>query len=201
MDKAIKEVFTFHFLQFFLIMVGVQCCWAIYDFKNLRAEDILYAFNWMLSDVAIVYSSVIIFHRSTTFEFVSFTDLLIWLYSIGVAAGPVYIHYGEGWPYFSFLTKEDALRIHDLLVSYYSVMMPTFTIFICYSFRLNYIHQVRGLLPHNLANIKDRVFLVTGANSGIGYTTALELAKLDAKVIMACRNKETVGFYETNEPS
>lgn len=32
-----------------------------------------------------------------------------------------------------------------------------------------------------------KVVLVTGANSGLGYSTALELAKHDAQVILACR--------------
>lgn len=33
-----------------------------------------------------------------------------------------------------------------------------------------------------------RVAIITGSNSGIGYETALALAKKDAKVVMACRN-------------
>ncbi|MCB0704306.1 MAG: SDR family NAD(P)-dependent oxidoreductase [Saprospiraceae bacterium] len=35
---------------------------------------------------------------------------------------------------------------------------------------------------------KGRTIIVTGANTGLGYETALELAKMVAKVIMACRN-------------
>ena len=31
--------------------------------------------------------------------------------------------------------------------------------------------------------------LITGANSGIGYMTALKLARRDAKVLMACRDQ------------
>ena len=41
-------------------------------------------------------------------------------------------------------------------------------------------------------SIVDKVCLVTGANSGIGLETALELVKMGAaKVILACRNMET----------
>jgi len=36
-------------------------------------------------------------------------------------------------------------------------------------------------------NLKDRVFLVTGASSGIGFETALSLVRAGGTVIMACR--------------
>ncbi len=38
--------------------------------------------------------------------------------------------------------------------------------------------------------MKDRICMVTGANSGIGKVTALELARMGATVVMVCRNKE-----------
>lgn len=41
------------------------------------------------------------------------------------------------------------------------------------------------------SNLQDRVFLVTGANSGIGKETAKELAKRRATVIMACRDVQS----------
>lgn len=38
--------------------------------------------------------------------------------------------------------------------------------------------------------IDRKICLITGANSGIGYATAMELAKLNANVVMVCRNNE-----------
>jgi len=40
------------------------------------------------------------------------------------------------------------------------------------------------------ADLSGKVCLITGANSGIGYITAREIARLKAHVIMACRNKQ-----------
>lgn len=40
----------------------------------------------------------------------------------------------------------------------------------------------------NKSNLEGRVFIVTGANSGIGKETVKELAKRKATVILACRN-------------
>ena len=37
--------------------------------------------------------------------------------------------------------------------------------------------------------MKGRICMITGANSGIGKVTALELAKMDGHIIMVCRNK------------
>src|SRR3989442_14327163 len=37
-------------------------------------------------------------------------------------------------------------------------------------------------------SIENRVFLVTGANSGIGKATAMGLARQGGTVVMACRN-------------
>lgn len=46
---------------------------------------------------------------------------------------------------------------------------------------LNYIHK-------NISSFENKVIVVTGANSGIGFCVATYLSYLGAKVIMACRN-------------
>ncbi|KAK1934571.1 WW domain-containing oxidoreductase [Phytophthora citrophthora] len=44
---------------------------------------------------------------------------------------------------------------------------------------------------------KGKIAIVTGANSGIGYDTALELARKGAHVILACRNEQRGGEAES----
>ena len=39
-------------------------------------------------------------------------------------------------------------------------------------------------------NMKEKIFMVTGANSGIGKATSLALARMGATVVMVARNKE-----------
>ena len=39
-------------------------------------------------------------------------------------------------------------------------------------------------------DMNGKVVMITGANSGIGKETAIELAKMGAKIIMVCRNRE-----------
>jgi NAD(P)-dependent dehydrogenase (short-subunit alcohol dehydrogenase family) len=43
---------------------------------------------------------------------------------------------------------------------------------------------------HNIPDQTDRVAIVTGANTGIGFETAAALAAKHATVIMACRNRQ-----------
>jgi len=38
--------------------------------------------------------------------------------------------------------------------------------------------------------MKGKICMITGANSGIGKTTAIGLAKMGATIVMICRNKE-----------
>lgn len=41
-----------------------------------------------------------------------------------------------------------------------------------------------------MGNMDGKLVIVTGANSGMGFATTVELAKMGAKVIMACRSEE-----------
>lgn len=41
-----------------------------------------------------------------------------------------------------------------------------------------------------IRSLQGKIALVTGANTGLGYETAIYLAQKDCKVIMACRNSE-----------
>lgn len=42
--------------------------------------------------------------------------------------------------------------------------------------------------------LTGNIVLITGANSGIGYETALDLAKRGAEVILACRSIDRVSL-------
>jgi NAD(P)-dependent dehydrogenase (short-subunit alcohol dehydrogenase family) len=42
----------------------------------------------------------------------------------------------------------------------------------------------------NISSLKGKIFIITGANTGLGFETAKALVKRQATVIMACRNLE-----------
>src|SRR5439155_16144396 len=50
-----------------------------------------------------------------------------------------------------------------------------------------YLRTMLRAMPSDLAN---KVFIVTGANTGIGKVTATELARAGAHVILACRSQD-----------
>lgn len=54
----------------------------------------------------------------------------------------------------------------------------------------NYVNKtsVVGGLVQSDVKLSNKTAIVTGANTGIGYETALDLARRKAKVIVACRD-------------
>ena len=51
---------------------------------------------------------------------------------------------------------------------------------------------------NSLPQQTGRTFIVTGANTGLGYETTMMLAKKGAKVIMACRNMSKANAAKAN---
>lgn len=49
---------------------------------------------------------------------------------------------------------------------------------------------MNGGVNTHFPDLSSQIVVITGANSGIGYSTALEIAKLNpSTLILACRNK------------
>ena len=49
--------------------------------------------------------------------------------------------------------------------------------------------KIDKYIEDNFPSLKGKTYIVTGANSGIGYYASFHLAKLGAKVYLACRNE------------
>lgn len=62
-----------------------------------------------------------------------------------------------------------------------------------FSFDKSGFHRHRKYFTEEKVNLAGRIILITGANSGLGFEAAQELAKKDAKIYLLCRSAEKGG--------
>ena len=63
------------------------------------------------------------------------------------------------------------------------ISLPVLVAFIVRS----YIKYVRGV-GYSIIELKGKNFIITGANSGIGFETAINIAKMGGTVVVGCRS-------------
>lgn len=51
-------------------------------------------------------------------------------------------------------------------------------------------HYFRGAKCKSYTQMTNKIIVITGASSGLGYETAIELANAGGTIVMACRNEE-----------
>lgn len=56
--------------------------------------------------------------------------------------------------------------------------------------------EIRQMIIHHESSLKDKVCMVTGANSGIGKATAQGIVRLGATVVMVCQLNPNSRYLE-----
>jgi saccharopine dehydrogenase-like NADP-dependent oxidoreductase len=83
----------------------------------------------------------------------------------------------------------------DLIIDYKNELL-SLGVFLAAGGLFIYNHKFKPLLTDTLPQLRNvdltnKVIVVTGANTGIGYETALDLARRGGRVILACRDLES----------
>lgn len=73
-------------------------------------------------------------------------------------------------------------------MSFLFVLIPAGAVVVVYLIRK--IREYQWGWVRNNSSLKDKIFIITGANTGLGYETTKALIKRQATVIMACRSEE-----------
>ncbi|KRT81676.1 dehydrogenase, partial [Oryctes borbonicus] len=91
------------------------------------------------------------------------------------------------WQIITFQTKQSVSSISTMFPTIIYYLVPTLVILIS----VRKYRESKWGKCKNKVKLTDKIAIVTGANSGIGYEISKELCRRGALVIMACRNKQS----------
>lgn len=151
---------------------------SLSNFSMVFAMEFEAYFLWLLlvpPSLSILYALILFlflppFHECT---FTSVLPTLVARISFGIAVGAIAYGLIDG--------DKPPLEVWIVLI----VASWTISVFLLWR---SYHWLVQGGPPPKLTNLENRMYVVTGANAGIGKETCHQLAERGAKVIMACRS-------------
>ena len=157
------------------------------------------SFGFGMISLCYIYLICLVLFRFNTLEsthrwYQLYNDIIpIEIYAVGMLglgrAFTVMITYGASFsvPGGSTATRAQWANIsgHYYFASFI-LTSHTFINAMHYSYS-KYEEYVRGKLFDDKINLNNKVYIVTGSNTGLGYHTAKELVEMGGTVIMACR--------------